>query len=218
MKKYLSAVLILLIVSSVHAQKDFGFTLKAGANFPTGDFSTYYNAGFGGLGGVFYNISENTRVTFTIGYNSWALNVDAFNKAMNENGYTGTFDVTAPIEAIPFLLNVKFFWGGVSKFHPYALLEGGIYKYSRQMTGRYIDGEEIQKINSAKENMTNGSFSLGLGFEYPINEIIMFDIFTKYNIVINEEVYNLGDSNYQTSYSSSNFISIFVGVNIFFGE
>ena len=86
------------------------------------------------------------------------------------------------------------------------------------MTGRYIDGEETQKINTTKDTGTNGSFNLGLGFEYPINEIIMFEIITMYHIVINEEVYNFGDSVYQTSYSASNFMSVFAGVNIFLGE
>ena len=58
MKKYFLIICFLGLSSFIYGQADYGFTIKGGANFPVGDFSKYYSAGFGGFGGLFYNINQ----------------------------------------------------------------------------------------------------------------------------------------------------------------
>jgi len=216
-KHFLIIYLLSLSVLHYGQQPDYGFTLKGGVNFPVGDFSKYYNAGLGGFGGLFYNINPTTRVSASIGYNSWTVDLDALNEELTNSGNTGKYDVEAPIKTVPILINVKFFWRNNEKLHPYALLEGGIYKITREVYGRYIyDTGESIKITAQSENVTNGSFNVGVGFEYLINEVITVDVSSRYHLVLNQDVYNFGDAGYGTSYSTNNFISVFAGINVFF--
>ena len=183
MRKHLLIICFLGYSSFIFGQSDYGFTLKGGANFPVGDFSKYYNAGLGAFGGIFYNINNTTRIAFSIGYNSWAVDLDALNEDLKNSGNTGQYDVEAPIKTVPILINVKFFWRNNKEFHPYVVLEGGVYKISRELYGRYIsaDGESL-RITPQSEDVTDGSLNLGIGFEYPINEIITFDISSRYHL------------------------------------
>ena len=217
MKKYFLIICFLGFSIFNYGQYDYGFTLKGGANFPVGDFSKYYNAGLGAFGGIFYNINNTTRIAFSIGYNSWAVDLDALNEDLKNSGNTGQYDVEAPIKTVPILINVKFFWRNNKKFHPYAVLEGGVYKISRELYGRYIsaDGASL-RLTPQSENTTDGSLNFGFGFEYPINEIITFDVSSRYHLVLNQNVHNFGDAGYGTSYSTNNFISVFAGINVFF--
>ncbi|MEN8191570.1 MAG: outer membrane beta-barrel protein [Bacteroidota bacterium] len=214
--KYL-IIILLTFFSNIYGQADFGFTLKGGVNFPVGDFSNYYNTGFGGFGGVFYNINNTTRISFTIGYNNWPLDLDALNEAIKNSGNPTKFDIEAPIKAVPILINVKFFLRNNKSFQPYVVLEGGVYNIIREIYGRFIDENgNSHTYSPSTENFTDGSFNIGAGFEYPLNEIITFDISTRYHLVLNKEVYNFGDAGYGTSYSTNNFISVFAGINVFF--
>ncbi|VAX18515.1 hypothetical protein MNBD_IGNAVI01-2194 [hydrothermal vent metagenome] len=217
MKNYIIIFCLMIFTGSVYGQADYGFTLKGGVNFPVGDFVKYYNAGLGGFGGLFYNINSTTRISLTIGYNSWALDLDALNKDLNNSGNPGKYDIEAPISTIPILINVKFFWRKNKKFHPYAVLEGGVYKTSKQVYGKFIpqDGESLQ-VTPRDVSTTDGSFNFGVGFEYPLNETLTLDVSSRYHLVLNQDVYNLGDAGYGTTYSTNNFISIFAGINVFF--
>lgn len=217
MKKHFLIICFLALSSIIYGQADYGFTVKGGVNFPVGDFSKYYNIGFGGFGGLFYNINNTTRIAFSIGYNSWSLDLDALNEELKNSGNTGKYDVDAPITTVPILINVKFFWRNSEKFHPYVVLEGGIYKISRELYGRYIPAEgEPLRLNPENEDVTSGSFNFGIGFEYPINEVITLDVSSRYHLVLNQDEHNFGDAGYGTSYSTNNFISVFAGVNVFF--
>jgi len=218
MKKFIIIFCLLIFSGTVFSQQaDYGFTIKGGANFPTGEFANFYNAGFGAMGGLFYNINTTTRISFIVGYNSWALDLDALNEELHNVGNPGNYDIEAPISSIPILLNVKFFWRKNDKFHPYVVLEGGVYKTSKEVYGRYIseDGESL-KLNPTDVSTTDGSFNAGLGFEYPLNDVITFDVSARYHWVMNEDVYNLGDIGYGTTYSTNNFISLYAGINVFF--
>jgi len=217
MKNYIIIFCLMIFTGSIYGQADYGFTLKGGVNFPVGDFVKYYNAGFGGFGGLFYNINSTTRISFTIGYNSWALDLDALNKDLNDSGNPGRYDIEAPISTIPILINVKFFWRKNKKFHPYVVLEGGVYKTSKEVYGRFIpqDGKSLQ-VTPRDVSTTDGSFNFGVGFEYPLNEVLTLDVSSRYHLVLNQDVYNLGDIGYGTTYSTNNFISIFAGINVFF--
>lgn len=207
----------MIFTGSIYGQADYGFTLKGGVNFPVGDFVKYYNAGFGGFGGLFYNINSTTRISFNIGYNSWALDLDALNKDLNNSGNPGKYDIEAPISTIPILINVKFFWRNNKKFYPYVVLEGGVYKTSKEVYGKFIpqDGKSLQ-VTPRDVSTTDGSFNFGVGFEYPLNEVLTLDVSSRYHLVLNQDVYNLGDIGYGTAYSTNNFISIFAGINVFF--
>ena len=217
MKKYFLIICFWGFSSFIYGQTDYGFTLKGGVNFPVGDFSNYYNAGFGGLGGVFYNVNNTTRVSFIIGYNRWSIDLDALNRDLQNSGNTGKYDIEAPIKAIPILINVKFFWRNNKKVDPYIVLEAGVYKITKDLYGRYIyaDGTTL-RVNPQSNNVTNGSFNFGVGFEYPINEVISLDFSSRYHLVLNQDVYNLGEVGYGTAYSTNNFISVFAGINVFF--
>jgi len=217
MKKYFLIICFLGLSSLIYGQADYGFTIKGGANFPVGDFSKYYSTGFGGFGGLFYNVNKTTRVSFIIGYNSWSVDLDALNEELKNSGNTGRYDVEAPVKTVPILINVKFFWRNNEKFHPYVVLEGGVYKISRELYGRYIpaDGESL-RLTPQSEDVTDGSLNFGVGFEYPINEVITLDVSSRYHLVLNQDVHNFGDAGYGTSYSTNNFISVFAGINVFF--
>lgn len=216
MKK--TIIILLFLTATIFAQKgEYGFTINGGLSFPTGDFANYYNASFGGFGGVFYNFSETGRVTATIGYNAWSLDLDALNEDVKNNGNTGSYNIEAPIDVIPILVNVKFFLKTELPFNPYVLLEGGVYKITREVYGKYISEDGISNnVTNRSENKTDGSFNLGVGMEYPINEIINLDINARYHYLLSKDTYNLGDYGYAASYSAINFISISAGLNIFF--
>ncbi len=216
MKK--TILVFILLTTSLFAQKgEYGFTINGGLNFPGGDFSSYYHASFGGSGSIFYNFSEIGRVSATVGYNSWSLDLNALNEDVKKNGNTGSYNIEAPINAIPFLLNVKFFLKTELSFTPYIMLEGGVYNITREVYGKYIDENGIShKVTPKSDITTDGSLNLGFGIEYPINELINFDINARYHYLLNKDTYNLGDVGYGSSYSTINFISVFVGLNIFF--
>ena len=102
-------------------------------------------------------------------------------------------------------------------FTPYLLLEGGVYNITREVYGKYSnDNGNTGSVTPRSDKATNGSINLGLGLEYPINEIINVDIGARYHYVLNEDVYNFGDYGYGSSYSTINFISLSAGLNIFF--
>jgi hypothetical protein len=216
MKKIL--LIILLLATSLFAQKaQYGFTVSGGMSFPTDDFTNFYNASFGGFGGVFYNFSETGRVSATIGYNGWSVDLDALNENLANSGNTGKYNLEAPISAIPILIGVKFFFKTKMSFTPYVMAEGGIYKITREVYGQYIneDGSSIA-LTPQSEKSTDGALNIGFGIEYPINETMNFDINASYHYILNKDVYNLGDAGYASSYSTTNFISINAGLNIFF--
>lgn len=216
MKK--SLLFLLLFTSYLFAQKgDYGLTIKGGLNFPIGDFNNYYNASLGGFGGAFYNFSETGRVSFTIGYNSWPIDLDALNEDLKNSGNTGRYNIEAPINAIPILINVKFFLKTELSFTPYFQLEGGVYNITREVYGKYINLEGVaQSITSRNENTTDGSISLGFGAEYPINEIINFDISTRYHLILYKYLHSIAGGGYETNSNTNNFISLSAGLNIFF--
>lgn len=217
MKKLVFILSMLFFTSSIFGQSNFGFTLKGGLNIPMSDFDTYYNAGFGVYGALFYDLNKTTRLAFNAGYNSWALDLDALNEALNNSGNPGRYDAEAPIMTVPILLAVKFFWRDNENFQPYIVLEGGVYNITREFYGRYIDenGVALPATNQT-ETSTDGAFNFGVGFEYPINEVIALDVSAKYHMLLSEDVYNFGDAGYETSYSTINFISVFAGINVFF--
>jgi hypothetical protein len=216
MKKII--VFILFLSVTLFAQKGkYGFTVSGAVNFPSGDFNDYYNTQFGGYGGVFYNFSETGRVGLIIGYNSWSLDLDALNNTVKENGNKGHYNIEAPINSIPVLLYVKFFFKTETEFHPYVIIEGGAYKISREIYGKYInENGNSNNVNYPSTDITSGGITPGFGFEYPINEILNLDAAVKYHYIFNEDVYNLGDYGYAASYSTHHFVSIDLGINIIF--
>jgi len=216
MKKIIT--IIIFLSATVFAQKgQYGFTIEGGMNFPTGDFNNFYNPEFGGFGGLFYNFSDAGRVTATVGYNGWSLDLDALNQSAKENGNTGSYNIEAPISAIPILINVKYFLRSSSQITPYIMLEGGIYKITREIYGQYIDeNNNSDKITPQTDNSTDGSINLGMGIEYPINEIMNFNFSARYHFILNKSVHNLGDYGYSAEYSTNNFFSLSAGLNIFF--
>jgi len=216
MKKII--LVFMIITTSLFAQKgEYGFLIEGGMNFPAGDFNNYYNSSFGGSGGIFYNFSETGRVSATIGYNSWAIDLDALNEDVKDNGNTGSYNIEAPITAIPILINVKYFLKTEMSFTPFLLAEGGIYKITREVYGKYIyeDGSSLS-VTPQYDKTTNGSLNVGFGFEFPINEVMNFDVIARYHYLLSEKSYNLGDAGYASSYSTISFVSVAAGINIFF--
>lgn len=217
MKKVFVIIYLMIFSGFASGQSNYGFTLKGGLNLPMGDFATYYDAGFGVYGGLFYDLNKTTRLAFNVGYNNWALDLDALNEALNNSGNPGSYDAEGPINTVPILLAVKFFWRDNENFQPYVVLEGGVYNITREFYGRYIDENGVPLPSTSKtESSTDGAFNFGVGFEYPINEVIALDVSAKFHLLLAQDVYNFGDAGYGTSYSTINFISIFAGINVFF--
>lgn len=210
--------LILFFLSNlIYGQADFGFTIKGGINFPISDFSNHYNAGIGGLGGVLYNINNTTRLEFTIGYNNWTLDLEALNQSVENSGSSTIYDIEAPIKAVPILLNVKYFFTKIKTIHPYVILEGGIYKITREVYGKFFDENGNQfTYKPSTEKYNDGCLNFGAGVEYPVNEIVSLDFTFRYHLILNETVYNYGEYGYASSFSANKFISTYVGLLVFF--
>ena len=57
MKKLFILLLIILLISNIaYSQKAYGSELSATVAIPTGPSSEYYNAGYGAIGGFYYDI------------------------------------------------------------------------------------------------------------------------------------------------------------------
>ncbi len=85
MKKILFFMLLsLIIVSDVYTQdeKKIELTLGGGLSIPLNpnDFSDYWTAGFNGVAGLGFEISEGVIISGSIGYNIFPLNEDEFLK------------------------------------------------------------------------------------------------------------------------------------------
>ena len=114
-------------------------------------------------------------------------------------------------------MNTKFFLKTKTVFNPYIVVEGGIYRISREVYGQFIDKtNNSNSITPMSDKTNDGALNVGFGIEYPINEIINFDLNARYHYLLDKKTYNFGDIGYGSSYSTISFFSINAGLVIFF--
>ena len=74
----------------------------------------------------------------------------------------------------------------------------------------------MKKIFFALLLLTSIIYSQKGEYGFTVKGGMNFDISSQYHYIFNEDVHNLGDEGYATTYSTSNFISVYAGINIFF--
>lgn len=215
MKNLISSITLIVVFSfTLFAQEEepFGVTLNAGFAFPLGDYGKIYNAGLSTEFVFSYDLEWNTNFYAVLGYTRWTLDNEAFNK--NYSG-SGKFDIKAPISAMPVLVGIRWFWEH-EKYAPYVLIEGGIYNYSREVSGTYLENGIVSPIRPKDDTFRETTFNFGIGGIWRLNEDIDLDVKARYHLVSDSNTYNYGDTGYDYRVSTSKFISVLAGVQFKF--
>ena len=105
--KYLYLFLVIVYSAKItNAQSDFAAGINGNVNFPNGKFTEYFGTGYGGDAHFLYLFGNSSIFSLSVGYNSFGLDVDAFNAKANELGLNVKFDVESSFSTIPILLGV----------------------------------------------------------------------------------------------------------------
>ena len=209
-----SSILILIILfgfpSLIPAQVGYGTEVNAVVSIPTGKNDQVYNAGFGGLAGFYYDIADNVRLALTLGFISVGVDNDGLNKALAEQGVSGSVSIDGSLNAIPAILSLRFITpGSNTKF--YGLLEGGIFTYWSKANGTYFPGDGEVPIDKSEFRSEPG-FTVGGGALIPLSEGMNLDINIRYTFVQNSEYLNVGNN----SITASQMLMFGAGLNWFF--
>jgi hypothetical protein len=188
--KSITALFFFLIISfSVYAQKsNFAVGINAGVGVPVGDFSNFYNTGFGGDAHFYYHLGNQAIFSFTAGYNTYGFNIDEFNKRVEEANLPWRFELETDFNIIPILLGVKWLIAQGKKSSLYVSLVGGIYHYEFKFKATAfptvnpgILPREVDVSESGNETM----LALGLGYLIKLGKHWYLDMNGSYNIITN---------------------------------
>ena len=223
MKSLFTAGLILLVFSTSFAQTDFSVGVTGGVKIPVGQFTEFYDVGYGGSGTIIYNLSRDFIVTFSSGYNRWNVDEGAVNNKAKEDGINARFELDSYFRTIPFLVGVRYYLAH-SKGRPFFSLEFGGYSYEFKLAGTVINtvGTDIPRvpIPETKESGTESALSFGLGYFHKLSKRWYFEFNTKYNVMTNAFSLNKPDQIYDPENPSTiygikgtlNFISVSAGI------
>jgi hypothetical protein len=212
MKKYF-VLFLLIALTSVYSQEKFTAGISLGFSFPVGDWSKVYNPGFGGDFSFGYYLDDNVSLYASIGITNWSLDNDKFNGEINA---PGEFDLDGSVQALPVLVGLKWFLKNKS-FSPFILIEGGLYNYSVDLAGKYIDEDnDVSIVPAINETFRESGFNFGLGFEKELDKNLMLEIKGRYHLVSNGNTYNYGDGNYEYIVGTNQFVSVTAGISFKF--
>jgi len=188
--------LILIITTAstlfVRAQSDFAVGLNGNVNFPNGKFTEYFGTGFGGDAHFLYLFGNSSIFSFSIGYNQFGLDDDAFNAKASELGLDATFDLESKFSTLPILLGVKWYFLKQKASSAYIMIEGGFYNYNFTLSGTAevgstSSGEPIT-LPEIDESGTETMLRISAGYLFfvekhwfidaSINYIVLTDAFT----------------------------------------
>lgn len=205
-------VMMLMFVSSVSfAQTGYGTEVTGNYVLPIGKGAEDYNAGPGVLVGFYYDITDNLRLALVLGYLRVGINEDRVNGDFSSGGQAGNLTISGGIGAIPAIFSLRLISpGGKLKF--YGLLEGGLYTYSKSISGTYTIGSKTIPVDES-EFRSEPAFVFGGGLLFPLNEELSLDLNVRYHWVQDSEFLNYGPGN---SLANSRLISLGLGVNWFF--
>ena len=176
MKYFLSALLIFFItVSVVKAQSKMNAGLSAVVALPIGSFGDVAGTGFGVQGTYEIGFGNNLVGVAKTGYISWG------GKDFGEYSYG--------YSAVPLIFGVKYFLTPGKGFYGTTSAGFHFFSVSSDIPTIPIGGTTIGG-GSASANSTDFTFSLGAGYEVPLNKKYSLDIGADYNLI--------SDSNYFT--------------------
>jgi outer membrane protein W len=201
----LIAVCFITLTITSFAQYGYGTELTGNFIIPIGKNAEYYNIGFGGLVGFYYDITENFRMALVLGYLRAGINEDKVNSLYASGGQDA--NITGGVGVIPALISLRLISPG-PRMRLYGLLEGGIYSYNTSYSGTYGSGAPVDK----SEFRSEPGFAFGGGVLFPLNEELLLDVNVRYHWVQDSEYINYEGS----SIANSRLLSLGVGVNWFF--
>ncbi|MFI5236535.1 MAG: outer membrane beta-barrel protein [Ignavibacteriales bacterium] len=214
MKNFL-IIISLLFLTTINSFPQYGYGTELTGNFliPLGKNAEDYNIGFGGLVGFYYDLTENFRLAFVLGYLRSSINEDKVNGDFTSGGQQGNIDVSGHVAAIPALLSLRFISPGPG-MRMYGLLEGGLYTYKTSITGTYTLGSQQTPVDES-DFRSEAGFVAGGGVLFPLDKELLLDVNVRYHW-INDSEYSDVPTSDGTSLGNSRLLSFGVGVNWFF--
>jgi hypothetical protein len=206
MKKNLPIAICFFILSiTSFAQSGYGTELTGDIVIPIGKNAEYFNIGFGGLVGFYYDVTENFRMALVLGYLRSSVNEDKVNRLYASGGQDA--NITGGVGAIPALISLRLISPGPG-MRLYGLLEGGLYSYSTSFSGTYGSGAPVNE----SEFRSEPGIAFGGGVLFPLNKELSLDVNVRYHWVNDSEYINYEGS----SVANSRLLTFGVGVNWFF--
>ncbi|MBT8391314.1 MAG: outer membrane beta-barrel protein [Ignavibacteriaceae bacterium] len=183
-------MLLTIFPSILFAQSDFGVGANLNVNIPAGDFDEFYNTGYGGDAHFLYHLGNQAIFSFSVGYNMWKLNVDAFNNKVAEAGINYRFDLESDFKIIPVLVGIKWLLAQGKKSSLYVSFKGGVYNYTLSLKGTanliLPGGNSVPiEIPEVSESGTETMLALGLGYLFKLSKHWFVDFKGNYNILTN---------------------------------
>lgn len=206
MSKLISIIVLIISFQMISlAQSGYGTELTGNFVLPIGKNAEYYNVGFGGLVGFYYDITDNLRMALVLGYLRSGINESKVNKYYANDGQDA--DIKGGVGAIPALLSLRLISPGPG-MRFYGMLEGGIYTYRTNFSGTYGSGAPLDE----SEFRSEPGFVFGGGLLFPFNKEISLDVNIRYHWIQDSEYINYTGS----SIANSRLLTLGVGVNWFF--
>ena len=188
------------------SQYGYGTELTGNFVLPIGKNAEYYNVGFGGLVGFYYDITENFRLALALGYLRSGINESKVNSLYASGGQDA--DIKGGVGAIPALISLRLI-SPEPGMRFYGMLEGGLYTYRTSFSGTYGSGAPVDE----SEFRSEPGFVFGGGVLFPFNKELSLDVNVRYHWIQDSEYLNYGSGN---SLGNSRILSLGVGVNWFF--
>jgi len=206
MKKYLLVTICLLFLNiSSFAQNGYGTELTGNVVIPIGKNAEYFNIGFGGLVGFYYDVADNFRMALVLGYLRSSVNESKVNEIYASGGQEA--NITGGVGVIPALISIRLISPGPG-MRLYGMLEGGLYSYSTSFSGTYGGGAPVDE----SEFRSEAGIAFGGGVLFPLNKELSLDVNVRYHWVNDSEYIDYEG----TSIANSRLLTFGVGVNWFF--
>jgi len=225
MKFLLSFFLALLTINFAHSQSKFAVGVNGGVSIPVGEFTRYYEVGYGANAQFFYGVSEDFLLSLTVGYDIWNVDQEAINKRLEEQGINFMLELDSHFRIIPFYVGARYYMAK-GKHRPFFTLDFGGYSYEFKLSGRannVIPDADFPggPLPEQTETGTQTSLALGLGFFYRVTKHFYLEINSKYNVLTDAFTINEPDQIYDPTDPTSvygilgtqAFISVNLGIN-----
>ncbi len=225
MKRTFITILILLTSIPLLAQSKFELGANAGASIPIGEFTKFYQTGYGGNAQFIYNVSNNFLLVLTVAYDRWTVDEEAVNTNAENKGLNRKFDINSSFRVIPILIGARYYFSK-GKSRAFLSVDFGGYLYKFRLEGIVINtipGADIPHF-PIPEQVTTGTestLSLGLGYIVRLSKHWYVEFNSKYNVMTNAFTINNPDEIYDpedptTIYGikgTLNFITIMAGID-----
>ena len=225
MKLLFGVLLTLFSFSSIYSQSKFAIGANGGLSFPVGEFTRYYEVGYGGNAHFFYGISEDFLISLTVGYDIWNVDQDAINSKVAEEGINFMFELDSHFRIIPLYVGARYYLAR-GKNRPFFSIDFGGYSYEFKLSGRAVNVIPDANfpggpIADRKETGTQTSLALGFGYFLRITKQLYFEINSKYYVLTNaftindpKEIYDPNNPNsIYGILGTQSFISLMAGID-----